>query len=291
MRKNRENVLESEIAKLFSNDKQQEVAAWFAGQTHNVTKVRAKKQPSDIFGAIELDDCPQRHFSQSRVSELVYPAPYGRRYGDQLHDGALQVFVEPREEQDSILRLIWTAAGCVTEKRTNKHELVPTMPAADSTASFHTAASAAAPSPSIDHRIASFGTIDPKQPPMLGPTSLAVGSMLHHSHEFVTVNAIKMRLEEFGDNIANHLFELSRETTSVTRMELFFKVKRLITSPQTDVTRPHPPPDPIRRLIRKTEFGSSSVTLFSSTALRFPSPPPPPSPLPPLRRARGLPWL
>ena len=230
LRKNRENTVEHEIVKLFTTDKQAEVAAWFAGQTHNVTKVRTKKNPShsvnDIFGAIELDECPQRHFSQARVSELVYPAPYGRKYGDQLHDGALQVFVEPREPQDSILRLIWTPAGCVCEKRTNKHELVPTLPAADATpSSFHTAASAAAPPPAIDHRIASFGTSDLKQP-LLGPTASPVGSMVHHTHEFVTINAIKMRLEEFGENIANHLYELSREKTSVSRMELFFKIDR-----------------------------------------------------------------
>jgi hypothetical protein len=43
---------------------------------------------------------------------------------EEIHDGVLQRFVEPREERDSIIRVIWSPTAALFEKRTNRYRYV-----------------------------------------------------------------------------------------------------------------------------------------------------------------------
>ncbi len=52
------------------------------------------------------------------------PPPPGRQVtAEQLYDGVLQRFVDPRDANDFIVRAIWTPTSCIFERRTSRSVL------------------------------------------------------------------------------------------------------------------------------------------------------------------------
>ncbi len=52
------------------------------------------------------------------TQDLLDPGQY-KVVPEELYDGVLQKFVEPREAQDHIIRAMWTPVACIFEKRMN----------------------------------------------------------------------------------------------------------------------------------------------------------------------------
>ncbi len=52
---------------------------------------------------------------------LLDPGPYRlKNMTEQVHDGVLQRFVNPREPRDFVIRAVWSPAAAIYEKRTNR---------------------------------------------------------------------------------------------------------------------------------------------------------------------------
>ena len=62
---------------------------------------------------------PTNYHVKKNPQDLLDPGQY-KVVPEELYDGVLQKFVEPREAQDHIIRAIWTPTACIFEKRTNR---------------------------------------------------------------------------------------------------------------------------------------------------------------------------
>mmetsp|Transcript_37758 Transcript_37758/g.84180 ORF Transcript_37758/g.84180 Transcript_37758/m.84180 type:complete len:994 (+) Transcript_37758:287-3268(+) len=196
MRKKKSSMMGSLMAQQFTvmRDPAFEVAAWFSGNmTHMASsprKASSRPSPNDWMNEqddTEVEELAMEYLTADRVQHLLDPGQYNIR-SEELYDGVLQKFVEPRDANDFIIRAIWTPTACVFEKRTNKQLLKDgTIPLTD--------------------RIAAFS-----------------GSVWLNDQCTLSGGVMSARLEAKCDAVVKHLREVTNGVVIVQRMELFFKV-------------------------------------------------------------------
>ncbi|GAX72723.1 hypothetical protein CEUSTIGMA_g179.t1 [Chlamydomonas eustigma] len=199
MKKRQSQLQSHSMSEAFTSGQQQEVSAWFSGV---MTRLESTAQNRERrIGSLNKDgdgeegdneDLALEYLSPERAKSVLEQGPSGLARKEEVHDGVLQRFVEPREERDSLIRVVWSPNAAFFEKRTNRSRL---------------AASEHLPQVPFQERIATY-----------------LGSIMSHDNLTITDGVLKTRLEQQCKAIALHLRDVSKGSTQVARMELYFKI-------------------------------------------------------------------